>query len=84
MTSTSTDEEGGKIDWARTFWGHIEHLNKFQVKVSHVYARSIAQTTFSVKLVAPNGTLRDTCVYSIIAAEWPTVKAHLEFQLTRS
>ena len=24
-----------------------------------------------------NGTLRDTCVYSIIAAEWPTVKAHL-------
>ena len=32
---------------------------------------------------APNGTLRDTCVYSIIAAEWPTVKAHLEFQLAR-
>jgi RimJ/RimL family protein N-acetyltransferase len=27
--------------------------------------------------VMPNGTLRDTCVYSIIAAEWPTVKAHL-------
>jgi N-acetyltransferase len=33
--------------------------------------------------VAPNGTLRDTCVYSIIAAEWPTVKAHLTFQLTK-
>jgi RimJ/RimL family protein N-acetyltransferase len=33
--------------------------------------------------LAPNGTLRDTCVYSIIAAEWPTVKAHLEFQLSR-
>jgi RimJ/RimL family protein N-acetyltransferase len=33
--------------------------------------------------VAPNGTLRDTCVYSIIAAEWPTVKAHLQFQLSR-
>ena len=32
---------------------------------------------------AANGTLRDTCVYSIIAAEWPTVKAHLEFQLSR-
>ena len=31
--------------------------------------------------VAPNGTLRDTVVYSIIAAEWPTVKAHLAFQL---
>jgi N-acetyltransferase len=32
--------------------------------------------------VAPNGTLRDTVVFSIIAAEWPTVKAHLNFQLT--
>jgi RimJ/RimL family protein N-acetyltransferase len=30
-----------------------------------------------------DGTLRDTCVYSIVAAEWPTVKAHLDFQLTR-
>ena len=33
--------------------------------------------------VAPNGTLRDTCVYSIIGAEWPAAKAHLEFQLAR-
>ncbi|MDX1985720.1 MAG: GNAT family protein, partial [Candidatus Obscuribacter sp.] len=24
-----------------------------------------------------NGTMRDTCVYSIIESEWPTVKAHL-------
>jgi RimJ/RimL family protein N-acetyltransferase len=31
--------------------------------------------------VAPNGTLRDTVVYSIIASEWPTVKAHLKYQL---
>jgi N-acetyltransferase len=31
--------------------------------------------------IAPNGTLRDTVVYSIIAAEWPTVKAHLTYQL---
>src|SRR6185436_10239461 len=30
---------------------------------------------------ASNGTLRDTCVYSIIASEWPTVKAHLTYQL---
>jgi len=32
---------------------------------------------------AANGTLRDTCVYSITAAEWPTVKTHLRFQLDR-
>ena len=33
--------------------------------------------------VSPNGTLRDTCVYSIVASEWPAVKAHLAFQLSR-
>ncbi|MGA9087628.1 MAG: GNAT family protein [Bradyrhizobium sp.] len=31
--------------------------------------------------IAANGTLRDTVVYSIIAAEWPTVRAHLNYQL---
>jgi RimJ/RimL family protein N-acetyltransferase len=31
--------------------------------------------------IAANGTLRDTVVYSIIAAEWPTVQAHLTYQL---
>lgn len=31
--------------------------------------------------ISPNGTLRDTCVYSIIATEWPTVKAHLTHRL---
>ena len=30
------------------------------------------------------GTLRDTCVYSIIAAEWPTVRANLDYILARS
>ena len=31
----------------------------------------------------PNGTLRDTCVYSIVAPEWPAVRANLEWQLAR-
>jgi N-acetyltransferase len=31
--------------------------------------------------LASNGTLRDTVVYSIIAGEWPTVRAHLNYQL---
>ncbi|MBE2244896.1 MAG: GNAT family N-acetyltransferase [Burkholderiaceae bacterium] len=30
-----------------------------------------------------DGSLRDTCVYSITAAEWPAVKAHLAFQLDK-
>jgi N-acetyltransferase len=29
---------------------------------------------------AANGTLRDTAVYSITDSEWPTVKAHLQWQ----
>ncbi|NIC43121.1 GNAT family N-acetyltransferase [Aquabacterium sp. A08] len=29
------------------------------------------------------GSLRDTCVYSITAAEWPAVRAHLQHQLAR-
>jgi RimJ/RimL family protein N-acetyltransferase len=28
-----------------------------------------------------DGTLRDTCVYSIIASEWPTVRSHLMHRL---
>ncbi|MEO6030464.1 MAG: GNAT family protein [Burkholderiaceae bacterium] len=32
---------------------------------------------------AANGTLRDTAVYSITAAEWPTVKTHLRWQLDK-
>lgn len=31
----------------------------------------------------PDGTLRDTAVYSITAAEWPTVRNHLDWQLAK-
>ena len=31
--------------------------------------------------IAPTGTRRDTVVYSLVASEWPTVKAHLTYQL---
>jgi RimJ/RimL family protein N-acetyltransferase len=33
--------------------------------------------------IMPDGTLRDTVVFSIIAPEWPTVKRHLAFRLER-
>ena len=33
--------------------------------------------------VGPDGTLRDTAVYSITAAEWPTVRNHLDWQLAK-
>jgi len=34
-------------------------------------------------LITNNGTLRDTCVYSILDREWPTVKTHLSYQLDK-
>jgi RimJ/RimL family protein N-acetyltransferase len=33
--------------------------------------------------IMPNGTIRDTVVYSITAPEWPMVRAHLNWQLTK-
>jgi len=33
--------------------------------------------------IAPNGSLRDTVVYSVIASEWPAVKSHLRWQLAK-
>ena len=35
-------------------------------------------------MVMANGTLRDTCVYSIVAPDWPTTRAHLEHELARA
>ena len=34
-------------------------------------------------MVMADGSLRDTCVYSILAHEWPTVKTHLTWQLEK-
>lgn len=33
--------------------------------------------------LATDGTLRDTCVYSIIVGEWPAVRSHLRYRLER-
>jgi RimJ/RimL family protein N-acetyltransferase len=33
--------------------------------------------------LVPDGTRRDTVVYSILDHEWPTVRTHLQFQLDR-
>jgi RimJ/RimL family protein N-acetyltransferase len=32
---------------------------------------------------ASDGSLRDTAVYSITAGEWPSVRSHLDWQLTK-
>jgi RimJ/RimL family protein N-acetyltransferase len=39
--------------------------------------------TLRSHMINPDGTLRDTVYYSILAPEWPDVKAHLEARLAR-
>ena len=34
-------------------------------------------------VVGRDGVLRDTCVYSVIAPDWPAMRAHLRWQLER-
>ena len=34
-------------------------------------------------MIMANGSVRDTACYSVIASEWPGVKANLEFQMAR-
>lgn len=31
--------------------------------------------------LSADGSLRDTCVYSIVAGEWPAVRSHLEYEM---
>jgi RimJ/RimL family protein N-acetyltransferase len=33
--------------------------------------------------ISSDGTLRDTAVYSVTAAEWPAVRSHLDWQLVK-
>lgn len=33
--------------------------------------------------IRPDGSVRDTVMYSVLLSEWPDVKHHLEFRLTR-
>ena len=30
-----------------------------------------------------NGTIRDTCIYSVLFSEWPVVKSHLRYELEK-
>jgi RimJ/RimL family protein N-acetyltransferase len=34
-------------------------------------------------MIMPDGTLRDTVVYSVVAPEWPAVRRHLRYLLER-
>ena len=70
----------------------IEHLgmNRVEFKTDARNARSRAallrigateEGTFRAHMVMPDGHLRDSVYYSIVAAEWPAIRLHLEQRL---
>ena len=55
-------------------------VNGFAASSSDSYLPP-AVGTFAGRVL--DGTLRDTVVYSIISSEWPSIRSHLRYQLTR-
>ncbi|MDE0993922.1 MAG: GNAT family protein [Rhodospirillales bacterium] len=72
----------------------FEHLNCIAVEfrthfVNHQSRRAIERLGAKLDgvirshMILPNGTVRDTAVYSIIPSEWPTVEANLKWMLEK-
>lgn len=55
--------------------------SKSRAALARIGARE--EGTFRCHMVRPDGTLRDSVYFSIIAGEWPEVKQHLEGLLSR-
>ena len=47
------------------------------------HAKDAVTSAECVITMLPNGAIRDTAVYSIIAAEWPNVEKNLTWQLEK-
>lgn len=64
------------VEWRTHFMNHQSRraIERLGAKLDGVL-RNHAQ--------GPEGTFRDTCVYSVIASEWPTVRTHLRWQLEK-
>lgn len=68
-------------------------LNRVQLKTDARNLRSqaaiarlgaVREGTWRAHMVLPDGYVRDTVMFSIVAAEWPGVKAGLETKMTRA
>lgn len=64
------------------------HCVEFRTHVMNVQSRRAIERLgakldgiLRAHMVMANGTIRDTAAYSIVASEWPTVRAHLDFKL---
>lgn len=90
MQRTSLNTECKRLMLAQAFEVWECHAVEFRTHAfNHQSRRSIERLGAKLdgilrnNMVMPNGTLRDTYVYSIIASEWPTVKAHLDYLLNK-
>lgn len=64
------------VEWRTHFMNHQSRraIERLGAKLDGVLRNHV---------VAADGSLRDTCVYSVIASEWPAVRSHLTWQLEK-
>ena len=59
------------------------HAMNFQSRAAIERLGAKLDGVLRAHMVMPNGSLRDTAVYSVTAAEWPAVRANLDWRLER-
>jgi RimJ/RimL family protein N-acetyltransferase len=60
------------------------HFMNFQSRTAIARLGAKQDGILRSHMAMPDGSLRDTVVFSIIAPEWPTIKRHLRHKLARS
>lgn len=76
LTHAFDDLDCIAVEWRTHFMNHQSRraIERLGAKLDGVL-RSHA--------IAADGSLRDTCVYSVIASEWPAVRSHLNWQFDK-
>ena len=64
--------------------GEVTHVRCIRMEPGEPDPTGPTVASIRGAVLARNGNLRDTCVYSILDCEWPTVKAHLTDRLKMS
>ncbi len=64
------------VEWRTHFMNHQSRraIERLGAKLDGVIRNHVRMA---------DGSLRDTCVYSVIASEWPAVRSHLTWQLEK-
>ena len=63
----------------RVFDTLYEPLKRISIEIKKARLKGILRSN----AIQKNGTIRDTAVYSIIKNEWSSVRANLEYQISK-